>query len=70
VIDPVRAEADHDGDRGPAVHLPAPTIWPVVCGAGVALMAFGLLTHLAFSVLGLLLLARSLVGWFAEMRDE
>ncbi len=57
--------------QGPEdVHLPAPTIWSVVCAAGISLLAFGVVTHLAFSVFGLLLTARALGGWIEEMRDE
>jgi hypothetical protein len=63
---------DHSGANGHDhdFHLPAPTIWPFVCGAGVALLAFGMLTHAAFSLLGLLLVARSLAGWIEELRRE
>jgi hypothetical protein len=46
------------------------TIWPFVCGAGVALLAFGMLTSLAFSLVGLLLIVRSLAGWIGELRHE
>ena len=53
-----------------APHLPAPTLWPIACAAGIALVAFGVLTHLAFSVVGLLVTARSLAGWIGELRDE
>ena len=64
---------EHPLERTPVpenVHLPAPTIWPVVCAAGITLLAFGVVTHLAFSVLGLLLTARALGGWIEEMRHE
>ena len=52
------------------VHLPAPTIWPIVAGAGIALLAFGLLTHPAFSLVGLLATGRALGGWIEELRRE
>ena len=52
------------------VHLPSPSIWPTVCAAGVTLIAFGVVTHLAFSVVGLLVVARALGGWIQEMRHE
>ena len=50
------------------VHLPAPSIWPVTVGAAVSLMAFGVATSLALSVLGVLLLALGLFGWIRELR--
>ena len=63
----------HDGEHEShehEIHLPGPTIWPVVCAAGVTLLAFGVVTHLAFSVVGLLVIARALGGWIGELRDE
>jgi hypothetical protein len=44
------------------------SLWPVVCAAGVALVAFGILTSPLFSLAGALLLILALVGWAAEMR--
>ena len=67
---PDAGEHDRPAEHGHDFHLPAPTIWPLVCGAGVGLLAFGLLTQPAFSLLGLLLIARSLVGWIGELRRE
>ena len=52
------------------VHLPGPSVWPVVCAAGVTLIAFGVVTHVAFSVVGLLVMARALAGWVQEMRYD
>ena len=49
-------------------HLPEPSIWPVACAGGIALIAFGALTSLAFSVVGLLLLGAAIVGWVGEVR--
>jgi len=51
-------------------HLPAPSIWPMVVGAGVTLVAFGLLTSPVFSVVGALALLAGLAGWIGELRDE
>ncbi len=64
---------EHPVERAPGaenVHLPAPSIWPLVCAAGITLLAFGVVTHLAFSVFGLLLTVRALGGWIEEMRYE
>ena len=51
-------------------HLPAPSVWPVVVGAGVALSLFGIVTSLAFSLLGLVLLLVGIGGWIGELRHE
>ena len=52
------------------VHLPAPSIWPAVVGAGVTLLAFGLLVSLVFSVVGTLALVGGIAGWIGELRHE
>src|SRR5262245_6742169 len=49
------------------IELPAPTAWPMVLSAGVALMFAGLLTSVSVSVLGVVLAAAGCVGWFREV---
>jgi hypothetical protein len=49
-------------------HLPAPSVWPFVVGAAVTLMAFGVTTSLAFSMVGAILLAWGVVNWVRELR--
>jgi hypothetical protein len=49
------------------IELPAPTAWPLVLAAGVALMWGGLLTDVSLSVLGLVLTGAGCVGWFREV---
>jgi hypothetical protein len=49
-------------------HLPSPSIWPATVGAGFTLVAFGVLTALALSVLGLVFMVWGLYGWIQEMR--
>jgi hypothetical protein len=53
-----------------AVHLPASTVWPCATAAGVTLLAFGIVTTLAFSVAGGVLLAFGLAGWLRELFRE
>jgi hypothetical protein len=55
-------------DEHEEVHLPAPSVWPVVVGAGVSLGAFGVVTTYALSALGVVLLAWGLSGWIGELR--
>lgn len=59
---------DADGEHE-AIHLPAPSVWPVVVGAGVSLAAFGVVTTYALSALGVVLLAWGLSGWIGELRQ-
>ena len=49
-------------------HLPGPSVWPLTVGAGVTLLAFGVVTSVLLSLLGLLLLGYGLAGWIGEMR--
>jgi Cytochrome c oxidase subunit IV len=49
-------------------HLPSPSMWPFTIGAAVTLLAFGVVTSLLLSALGLVLLAFGLVGWIRELR--
>ena len=49
------------------VHLPAPTAWPIALALGFTLLFAGLVTSWAISVLGLILIVRSSVGWFQDV---
>lgn len=56
---------EHKSESGlNAVHLPAPTAWPMVLALGVALIVTGLVTSVAVSLLGLVLSIAAGVGWF------
>lgn len=48
------------------IELPAPTAWPMVTALGITLLCAGLITHVAVSVVGLILALRGAVGWFRE----
>jgi hypothetical protein len=50
-----------------SIHLPAPTIWPLVLGLGITLSLAGLITNASITVLGLLLSALASVGWFRNV---
>lgn len=49
------------------VVLPVPTAWPMVLALGVSLTIAGMVTHWSVSLLGLILVLRSAVGWFFEV---
>jgi hypothetical protein len=53
-----------------AAHLPAPTVWPCAAAAGITLIALGLVTTLAFSVVGAAVFALALAGWLGELLRE
>ena len=52
----------------PEVHLPPPSVWPFVLGAGVTMAAFGVVNSVLFIVAGAVLVAWALVGWIQDMR--
>jgi hypothetical protein len=51
--------------RGDPVHR---SIWPAALAAGFALLLFGLVTSLAFSAAGGLMMLGALGGWIGELR--
>src|SRR5271165_5537113 len=55
----------HDDVEG--VVLPVPTAWPMVLALGVSLTIAGMVTHWVISLLGVVLVLRSAVGWFFEV---
>jgi hypothetical protein len=48
------------------IKLPAPTAWPMITALGITMLCAGLVTHLAVSLVGLILALRGAVGWFRE----
>jgi hypothetical protein len=55
-------------DEGPRdIRLPAPTPWPLITAFGLALLAAGLVTQVAISVVGLIFAVRGAIGWFREV---
>ena len=50
-----------------AVHMPAPTVWPMVLALGLTLIITGMVTSAAISALGLLLSLAASLGWFREV---
>jgi len=49
------------------VELPAPTAWPIVLAFGVTLVAAGMVTNVAVSVLGAILAVCAYIGWFRDV---
>ena len=58
---------ENSGGANHTVAVPAPTAWPIVLAFGLALLAAGLVTSGAVSVLGALLAASGAVGWFRDV---
>ncbi len=50
-----------------AIHLPAPTAWPIVLAFGCTLAAAGLVTDAGISILGGVLMLAGCIGWFRQV---
>ncbi len=57
-----------EGEDAPEkpIHLPAPSIWPLVIAAGLTVFALGLVTHWLFIPIGILLFAVGLARWATQ----
>jgi hypothetical protein len=49
------------------IDVPAPTAWPLAMALGISLMAAGLVTAMALSLVGVALFVVAAVGWFREV---
>lgn len=58
---------DAPGREPQALELPAPTAWPMVAAFGVTLGFAGLVTHLAVSIVGVVVGLVAAVGWWREV---
>lgn len=59
---------EHKSETGHhAVHMPSPTVWPMVLALGLTLIITGMVTSAAVSVLGLVMSLASSIGWFREV---
>lgn len=52
------------------VHLPPPSLLPLLVSAGAAVMLFGVAVGLEFALLGTLMTALALVGWLVDAGRE
>src|ERR1700691_5562290 len=49
-----------------SVEMPRPTVWPLVLAVGVGLVAAGVATQFALSIIGAVLLFVGLGGWVSQ----
>lgn len=52
------------------VHLPPPSLLPLLVSAGAAVMLFGVAVGLQFALLGILMTALALIGWLYDAGRE
>ena len=58
--------SDKENSDSDSIELPAPSVWPLVTAFGITLLCAGLVTHIAVSLVGLILSIRGAVGWFRD----
>lgn len=54
----------------PDIHLPQPSFWPLALALSVLIIAIGILTSLIISLIGVILLIGSIVGWTFENQAD
>jgi len=65
-----RDEASMEDGAGPVAWFPGASIWPAALGAGLVLLANGLVFGPWFAIIGLLLTGASAAGYAAEAQSR
>ena len=55
---------------GEEIHLPGPSILPILTAVGITLALIGITTFIEFTVVGVILTVYCLVRWIKETRHE
>jgi len=63
-------ETEHQPESHEAIHLPPPSIWPVVLAVGIAALLLGLVLNLVLLIVGVVIFAASLLLWVRDARRE
>lgn len=58
----------HEGHE--AIHLPPPSIWPVVLAVGISILLLGLVLNVGLLIVGVVITAASLALWIRDARRE
>jgi hypothetical protein len=71
--DAQHGQVAHDGRHyhaENAVHMPAPTQWPLILAVGLTLILAGLVTNFMISLLGVVMGVAGAVGWFRQVLPQ
>jgi len=52
------------------IHLPGPSLIPLVCAVGITLMVIGTTINWLFSILGLIIFLLSVIRWIRDTRHD
>ena len=55
---------------GEEIHLPGPSILPLLTAVGITLALVGITTFIEFTVVGVILTLYCVIRWIRETRDE
>jgi len=55
---------------GEEIHLPGPTLLPILCAAGIALAIVGITLGLVFVIAGGVLFLGTAIRWIADVRRD
>ena len=53
-----------------SILVPAPTAWPFIAALGITLMFSGIVTHIAVTMVGTVILLRAAIGWWFDVLPE
>jgi hypothetical protein len=56
--------SEHSTDDKTRIQLPAPTFWPMVLAFGITLLLAGIVTHWVVSIVGFVIAAKAVDGWW------
>jgi hypothetical protein len=66
-VSPLDPEAPPTGED---IHLPGPSILPILTAVGITLALIGITTFIEFSVVGVILTVGCIVRWIKDTRRE
>jgi uncharacterized membrane protein len=64
------AEPHPEGESHEAIHLPPPSIWPVVVAIAIALILTGLIINLVVVIAGAVIGIAGVALWIRDARHE
>jgi hypothetical protein len=65
------SEVDHNAPpAGEEIHLPGPTLLPLVCALGITLIVIGTTITIIFSIIGAILFIVSTTMWIRDTRRD
>ena len=66
----LKDETEHQHESHEGIHLPPPSIWPVVMAVGIAVLLLGLVLNVVLLIVGVVIFAASLALWVRDARRE